>query len=275
MKKYLFSLFLVLAPFVLRADLDPATEKAVFVLEEAERHRQEALQHLKAAEDMSLLIPSLEDRKSMGVLLGGAVAALATPGITAKARVILVGVSLLSSMTGDIYDRFCEYRLLLIKAENSIDMMNFYLGVSKNMVNRISDKGDRAFFMAIEFLTLCVKFEKTLVYDPDSMGADPSKHVARMLRNTKSILISEFKKSKGKVTVKLSERLEYDAEEIYELNEAVGFEQELLDKVLSCFNESLRYMQLAEYYWGLSDELPAWMLPDFFLISPGDRKAIP
>lgn len=65
MKNYLIAFFILLTPVFLIASTSGTYKNKVYLFNEAEKQRLDSQKCLKSAEEMSFLIPILEDRKNM------------------------------------------------------------------------------------------------------------------------------------------------------------------------------------------------------------------
>lgn len=255
MRRYLICLSIFLFPFSAFANEekpakeDIAIEQKFSTLEEAEKHRDEALKFLNIADNMTPMIPNLQDRKHMNALIASVIESITITDM--KVKVIAIGLTLLGSLYNDIYDKYCEYKLVLIHAEYHLEMMKFYNGISMNLTNRASNMGDRYFLKAIDCLTMCDKLEKGMTNESDSDGIRPTQQIGKELRSLKKYFISEFKKSKGKITKTLSPLFE----DLYELLDIwCDEDRKLFERIVTNVNEAAKYVVLAEEYWGINEE---------------------
>ena len=80
MKNYLLAFLVLLFPVYSFAKDDHLPKKKIYLIEEAERHKNEAIKALKAADEMSVLIPNPEDQKHMHTLIVTTIGSLGSPG---------------------------------------------------------------------------------------------------------------------------------------------------------------------------------------------------
>lgn len=220
MRKYLIGFFVLFLPITTFASNDLLVNKKFSVIEEADQHKIQALEALKAAEEMSILIPILEDRRSMMVLVSSVAVALASPDATAKAKLLIIGLPLLASISGDLYDKLCDYRLTLVTADYHIEMFNFYNRLSIKMSERaVKDKDIQACLQAIDCLTFC----QLLAF---STNDEIGKTVIESIKGLRDDLKEGFEKNKWKVSKAMIE-------------DAWGFYENMSEMLAECEDEIL------------------------------------
>lgn len=104
---------------------DPSTIKIFEFLQCIDAERRLAREFLKHADEMTVLIPDLEKRSHIHALLASAIVSLAAAP-DKRVMFLSIGLSLIASLSSDMYDQFCEYRRILILAEYHLDLYYFY-----------------------------------------------------------------------------------------------------------------------------------------------------
>lgn len=151
---FMFSFFVYTDGYNGEDDSDLIERKFSFFLEKMERHREEALKFMRMADQMTPFIPDLDKRQHMHAIIGSGVTALLLR--EPKAAILSIGLTLISSLTIDMYDKFCEYRVVILQAAYHQDMFYFYESMSRKVSYlEIMNKGTQAFMQAIDCLTLC------------------------------------------------------------------------------------------------------------------------
>ena len=195
MNKYLFVLFFIFQPLIAFAINDPMIEKQFNVINEAEKHRQAAISDLEKAQEMSLLIPNLDDRKHLQAIFSSAMAGLLVPRNSPVAYVLAVGAPLIASLSTDIFDKIDEYRQILVSIDYHTEMYKFYDGLSTKLTEKAAKNREiHAFFQSIDFLTNC---QKLCLSSSDESGKNS---IVAFNRLKNFFLMAEFSKSHFHVT---------------------------------------------------------------------------
>jgi|GEM_PF-5417209 len=249
MNHYLFGFFLLIIPMQSFADKDPVPEQKIFIIEQSEKHRREAIESLLAANDMRILIPNLDDQKHMHSLIVGAIGSMA--GGNLQTKILYVGIALIGSLATDVYDKYCEYRNLLVKTEHHLNMMKFYNTISNKLTNRVSASADQAFCTALDYINLAYKMVYSVEYEIKDDDEEGLHAISQDLKELRDYWTKTFLKSEGQITKKLSDH--HLSENIYEsLAEIV--DETTRDKVFYCIDEAFRHLKIAEKLWGLDQK---------------------
>ena len=213
-------------------------------MEEMVTHRDQAIKFLKIAENMTPYIPDLDKREHMRSIIGSAAGALLMR--EPKAGIIAVGLSLIASLSIDMYDQYCEYRLVLAEAAYHQDMFYFYESMSRKVSRfEILNKGTQAFMLAMD----CVILSGTLIYAAEGAHSSGKSRAVKKVSKLYMFFKDKFKKSNYKLTDQL-------AEEFYQ--EGLYFHQSLSqiltevddeiikDKIKYNFSEMLTYLKASK-----------------------------
>lgn len=193
MNKCLLLLLFIFQPLIAFAN-DPMIEKQFNVINEAEKHRQAAISDLEKAQEMSLLIPNLEDRKHLQAIFSSAMAGLLVPRNSLVTYVLAVGGPLIVSLSADVFDKIDEYRLLLVSIDYHTEMYKFYDSLSTKLTEKAAKNREiHSFFQAIDFLTNC---QKLCLVTNDKAG----RNSIDAFKELKTLLMDEFQKSHFHVT---------------------------------------------------------------------------
>lgn len=239
MKNYLITLFILLTPVFSIANTSGTYKKKAYLFNEAEKHRLDAQKCLKSAEEMSLLIPILEDRKNMQILIGSIAVTLVHPDPTVKARLLTIGLPLLASISGDLYDKFCDYRLLLVKIDYHVEMVRFYEKVSIKYTSLSTNEQDvQAFFQAMDCLSYC----QILAFSTeDRIGKD----VIYLSKKLRSDMMDEFARHRYKVSKQMIENAWKFYEDMSKML-AKSKDNILVDKLFYNIRETIMNLELSE-----------------------------
>ncbi len=248
---FLFAIFLLSRIF---SYADSATENKFWLIEEAENSKQQAVKALEDADNMRYYIPDLGKREHMHAIITSAIPALAISDI--RLKILTVGLALIGSLSVDMYDKYIEYRVLLLKAAHHLEMANFYSSLSVKFTNLTDDGGNRAFMKAIDCLSFCDTLS-FLIGDDLYIGfgsQDLKCEISYRILEYRDYFIKEFKKHNGKIPIKLSKicfELYENLDEI--LYETHGFEnRELHYKIRDYIEMTMKYLKLAEKFWGIN-----------------------
>ena len=136
---------------------DVLLEKKFYLMDEMEKHKQEALKALKKAEEMIPFLPDLKKQE----YLHGVLASMAGAIILGKPKEALLNacLRLIEPLIIDFTEQFRSYRLVIIEASYHQDMFSFYGSIAKTISNKkFKDKGTQSFMFAIDCLNMAIYF---------------------------------------------------------------------------------------------------------------------
>lgn len=242
MKKYFVLFCLLLIPFSLQAHLLKANKWTL--LEEAKKHKKEAVSELYFAEDMIPLLPNLGKREHLQILIASAIAASNVP--EPRAKILSIGLTLIGSLANNMYDEYCEFRSHLANAAYHFEMANFYsqLSMQFNDWPEFKDEGTKWFLKSIDKLTLCDMLATCINDDWIQIA------ISNELTYQRDRFVKQMNNADGKLTEKISDQ----GWMLYEnINEILSeCEDEALKEDISLYIYAMwEDMQLAEKAWGI------------------------
>lgn len=241
MKKYFFILFFLLPIHIFAS---PILSSKWEMLQEANKHKNKAKSVLLEAEEMCILIPDLAKRQHMRDLIAAIVMSSYIPG--PKAKIITVGLTVVASLSTDMYDNYCTWRTLLAKAAYHLEMVNFYNSSSLYCSDEDSlkkmDNGTRAFLKAIDNLTMSEMLAFCLEDEEEQTL------LSEQIVNQRSILIKKFNNPKAKIPENMYESAYRFSENIHEIL-AEFSDEELTEQIQLYVVAMAEDIELACRYW--------------------------
>lgn len=185
MKKYLFTLLLILSS--IQAQASVAFSSKLAMIKQATTHREKALELFHKADSIYNLIPDLSKRDHMHALI---VAATSTIGISdTRAKFLAVGLGLIASLSTETYDNFLRWRHLIYTASYHLEMANFYAALSIQLSDsKRFDNGTLAILHAIDSLTLSEVLANCIEDRDDKL------RISKIIVNQRTSLIKKFEK---------------------------------------------------------------------------------
>lgn len=255
MKKYLFLLLLICFHFPLAAHLITFNKQDILHMADTEKHL--AITELKKAESISWYVPDLGDRQHLNALI---ISSIATPLIPeARIKILSVGLSLIGSISIEMYNEYCELRDHLAMASYHFEMHDFYSKLSLHMPNSyIPPKNkqwiaSKAYLHAIDLLTLCDML--AMCISDDFQGV--KNWISEDLLDLRECIFKQMNAAPGMITAKLSERAEMYYENFYEVvaDYVSDYQDDFIskdtcNKLASHLEEIWTSLLTAEKYWG-------------------------
>ena len=243
MKKYLIAFFIFLLPAI-HIFSNPILSSKWEMLQEAKNHKKKAQSHLLMAEELCYLIPDPGKRQHMFALIASTMTTLNIPDI--KAKFLTVGLTLIGSLSTDIYENYCDWRTHLYQAAYHLEMANFYNSISIRFADSgnlsTMDKGTRAFLKAIDNLTIA-EMLAWCIEDEDDQAM-----ISDVIVEQRSTLISKFKNPKSTIPDDFYEDAYNFSENIDEITADLS-DEEIRDSICVHVYAMAEDIELACRYW--------------------------
>lgn len=126
------------------------------MLKKAQSHLDKAKENLEVCQKYSYVIPNLGDQELFGELIGSFIVAIITPGTSLTSKMIITGLPLLSSLSKQSYQNYCNLRTRMLQAAADIESYEFYLEMATKLPISApySDQGTEYFGYAIDNLIM-------------------------------------------------------------------------------------------------------------------------
>lgn len=244
-KRYLITILLLLPALNIFAENHILASKWE-MLQEAKSHKELAYQELLYADEMCICIPDLEKRRHMHVLITTSIGSLPIP--EPRAKLLVVGLAIIGSLSSDVFDNFCEWREHICKASYHIEMANFYNLTSLRFNDLFTDNlkkmdnGTKAFMGAIDNLTFAEMMSTCIEED------DVREVVGNYIVNQRAKLIKKFNNPDENIPKNIYEDAYSFSENIYEIT-ADMWDYEFRFSINAYVEAMAEDLELACRYW--------------------------